>query len=170
MNKKINLVIILVSLTLVVLGFVYLYSNILFYKQSAKTKATITYIGRPESCYGSNKGCYWTQKVSFTFNDKNMVLIKNSQEIFTPTLVSGLFATGNVVQVLYKLKPNTAELLDRLVPNLGPPVYDIKIYTYHYWVYPILTVVFGILIYFIGKKKLKDSPDALGMTPSSDSR
>lgn len=81
----------------------------------------ITYIGEPDysTCY---KGCYWSRLVSVSFRDLNNVIIKDSQELFTPTLISGIFTTGNTIKILYKPRQEDGSLLETLVPNLGPPV------------------------------------------------
>ncbi len=151
MTGKIKLATVLTSVLLVVLGALYLQDHISFYKKAQKTKAVINNMDNPDFCRGA-RYCLWSRKVTFQFVDPYKSTIKESQELFTPTLISGALTTGGSVSVLYALKPVNTDILDRLSPNIGTKVYDVKIYTWHYWAYPILLILFGPLLYWIVKK------------------
>ncbi len=142
--------IILASITCTIAGLAFLYNNFLFYKQATKANAIFISFDTPDRCSG--RGCYWTRKVTLSFYDKKNFLIRDSQELWTPTLITGIFTPGNSVKVLFKPKPYYHSILDTLVPNLGPVAYEVKIYSWHYWGYPLIIIFLGPLIYFIKRK------------------
>ncbi len=165
MDKKMNLAIILVSLVFVVLGFLYLYNNILFYKQSSKTLALITSITEPDNCAVINQ-CKFGRKLILKINNIN---VSESKEVSIFTAISGIFTVGNQVEVLYQKKISNTPVIAIFGNDARPILYEVKIYTWHYWGYPVLIILFGILIYFVGKKLLREKSGALEM-PLKDNK
>lgn len=154
MFKKLNFLLIIVSLVVFLVGVLFLVSNYQFYLQANKTEALIVKIDRPDLC-SSPKGCYWTRKVFLSFHDSKNSIVNSSEELFTPTLITGIFTTGGSINILYKAKFNN-NLLYETIPNIGVPAYEVKIYTWQYWTYPILTILLGPLLYFVGRKLLNE--------------
>ncbi|MFA5990946.1 MAG: hypothetical protein WC794_01715 [Candidatus Doudnabacteria bacterium] len=149
--KKVFIAVVLSSICFVVVGSTLLYSNYLFYKKSLIIPAIVTKIDEPDFCY-SARGCKWSRQVFFTFQDPEGKAVAESKEIDTITLISGIITEGDTIKVLYRAKPVGNSPYDTFIKNLGPAFHEIEIYSWHYWGYPILTILCGPLLYWIYKK------------------
>ncbi len=156
--KRVSLAVILSSICFVVLGTILLYSRYTFYKQSKIIPAVITKIDEPSFCNG-RRGCYLSQQVFFVFKDPDGKTVTSDKEISTVTLVSALLTQGSGIKVLYKPVEQNY-LFYIMVKNLGPKAHTVQVYTWHYWLYPILTILCGPLLYFIYIKRFKKTINA----------
>lgn len=154
MNKKVKFLKIGSSLAITAIGVLYLLSQISFYNEGEKATAVITAINTPQDCVGT-RGCYLTRNVTFSFRDRQNRVTNETQEVWTHTLVSGVISAGSKVAVLYKPQTNTHTLLDSLIPNIGTPAYKVRMYTWHYWGYPVIVILLGPLSYLMWKRMQK---------------
>ena len=151
MNKKINFLIIVVSVVCVILGLFFLINNYLFYKQAVKTQAIISNIGQPDNCL-PGKECQWGRRISLRIDKINSSEI---QDVSTITAVTGMFSEGGKLNVLYKQKPKDIPAIEIFGADTRPILYEIRIYSWHYWGYPILLILCGPILYLFLKRILK---------------
>ncbi len=151
-NAKVNLAVKLLCISLVVFGVLFTYTRYIFYNSSKVAIGIISKINKVTNsdCY---RGCYLTREVTISFKDNENRLAVDSSEYFTGTLVSGVLSVGNKVKVLYKPTQVRSDILDfMIIKNIGTPAYVVELYTWHYWVYPILLIFSGPLLYLFYRK------------------
>ncbi len=157
MKKVIKLLVIVLTIALTLFGSVLLYNNFVFYKSATIVDAIVTDIQDTDACRRSYMQCPFSQKIIVTFRDKDNVTISASEDLSTITAVFGIFTEGNKVKVMYEPLVINDPLDKYFSPtkNLNPGPYKTRVYTLHYWAYPILIIFLGPLIYFLGRKLFK---------------
>lgn len=159
MDKKNYILIVFFAITLSVLGVFSLYGRYKFYKQAYKATATVTRFGKTRLCQIHYRNCLYGQAVSLSFVDyKNRPAVATS-ELSTVTLITRIISVGDKLTILYVPNRPIYDVMEAWSPvkNLGPLSYEtVKIYTWHYWVYPSLLVLVGPLLYVLSKRIWQD--------------
>ena len=160
MKKKLSVLVILVSITLFVFGLIFLADRYAFYKQSEKTEGVIVKIDLVSIAGFKRYETFpLSMDVTFSFLDSTQRTTLSTLQVSTPSLITGMLRTGSIVKLLYKPKFEKQLIMDELVKNIGPTPYEVRIYTWHYWFYPIVVMLLGPILYLVFRsyKKLKEN-------------
>lgn len=155
--SRIKLAVKLLSICLVAIGLLFIYMRATFYSSSKIAIGVITKVGMvtQSNCY---RGCYLSREVTISFQDSENRHVTDIKEYFTGTLVSGILSVGSKVNVLYKPTQVKPDILDFLVvKNIGTPAYTVELYTWHYWIYPVLLILSGPLLFLFYKRWSEDN-------------